>query len=188
MDHALPVESALTALGDLLAAAGDEHRVVIVGGAALILSGVIQRSTTDVDILALSDSEQRLQSSEPFPDSLAKAIATVARDLGLAPDWMNSQVAGQWLTGLPPGLGKRIRWRRIGGLHVGLAGRPDLIFLKLYAASDQPEADNRHTRDLLALRPTPDELVDARAWIATQDPTIDHLVQRVAEHVSQRLR
>ena len=184
----LPILHALTALGELLAADGHEQRIVVVGGAALILSGTIQRSTTDVDVLAVADHQLRLQSSEPFPGILSKAIATVARDLGLPPNWMNSQVAGQWLTGLPEGLERRIQWRQIGGLHLGLAGRRDLIFLKLYAASDQPALDNRHTRDLIALRPAAGDLAAAQAWIGTQDPTISQLVQRVVDHVRQDIR
>ena len=51
----------------------------------------------------------------------------VALDFNQPPDWMNTAVAHHWLTGLPPGLEKRVTWQTYGALRVGLVGREDLI-------------------------------------------------------------
>src|SRR5260221_355478 len=48
------VSEALTLVGELLAAEGHEYAVTILGGAALNLLGIVERTTTDVDILAFA--------------------------------------------------------------------------------------------------------------------------------------
>lgn len=99
---------------------------------------------------------------------------------------MNTTVAGQWQTGLPPGFASRVDWNRYAGLWVGLTGRLDLIYLKLYAAADDTGPTSRHFTDLLALRPTADELKGARAWVSgTQDPspTMAVALERIMGHV-----
>lgn len=166
---------ALTAVGQLLAARGERVAIVIVGGAALNLLGYVRRPTQDVDVLALASGKvrtpRRLKRPDPLPEALREAVRTVARDLGLGTDWLNTGPASQWETGLPPGVGRRVRWRRYGGLRVGLAGRRDLIFLKLYAAADAVGPQSVHFQDLLRLRPTKAELAAAAKWAAAQDPS-----------------
>lgn len=126
MDIAVPIDRALSAVGELLAAAAAEVRVVLVGGAALRLLGIVERTTADVDVIALgvgTGGNIRLVPPEPIPEALARAIALVARDLDLPPNWMNTVVASQWKTGLPPEFAEGLTWRRYGGLWVGsLAG------------------------------------------------------------------
>jgi hypothetical protein len=190
-DLSIPIERALVALGEQLAAEGVEVRLVVVGGAALNLLGVVERTTRDVDVIAIATpipGGMRLVPPVPMPPILARGIATVARDLQLAPNWMNVAVAGQWQTGLPSGMDGRLSWRQFASLWVGLAGRRDLIAFKVYAAADQTGPDSRHMQDLLALAPTDAELRHAAEWIATQDPTIDHIVTRVIDHVRAHLR
>ena len=167
------IEQALQRVGELLAAAGEPHAVVIVGGAALSLLGVVKRATRDVDILAFArrtrgGAWELEPPPEPLPQALATAARTVARDLGLAEDWLNAGPALQWRQGLPPGLAHRIRWRQYEALRVGVVGREDLIRLKLYAAADGAPA-GPHARDLAALAPTDAELEEAAAWVKTQD-------------------
>jgi hypothetical protein len=90
----------------------------------------------------------------------------------LPPDWLNADAALQWLQGLPPGLADRVTWRDYGSaLRVGLVGRRDLIFFKLYAAADDRNANSVHMRDLFVLTPTSDEIAAAEAWVRTQDPS-----------------
>ena len=48
------VEQALRLVGELLAAEGHEYAVIILGGAALNLLGIVERTTADVDILAFA--------------------------------------------------------------------------------------------------------------------------------------
>jgi hypothetical protein len=166
------IERPLRAVGDLLAAAGQRVGIVILGGAALNLLGVTDRATRDVDVLALArGARSRLARPEPLPAALTSAAARVARDLGLAPDWLNAGVASQWDTGLPRGLAGRLHWRRYGGLDVGVVDRRDLVFFKLYAAADDTGPGSVHVGDLLALRPSDVELTAAAAWVRKQDPS-----------------
>lgn len=109
----------------------------------------------------------------------------MARDFELTRDWMNAVVDAQWAQGLPPGIREDIFWRTYGGgLDVGLVGRATLIALKLYAAADL-DPGSVHVQDLLALRPTPQELRKASAWVLSQDAAEEwpHIVSSVIEHV-----
>lgn len=172
------IHDALRLVGELLAAEGASFAIVIFGGAALNLLGVITRSTTDVDIVAFAsersaggaESARQLHPPpQPMPEPLLRAARTVARDLGLDPDWLNAGPALQRRLGLPPGLEARVHWHTFGGLTVGLLDRYDLVFFKLFAAADAPGPTSVHYQDLLALRPAADELQAAEAWVATQD-------------------
>lgn len=189
----VPVDEALVALGDLLERRGQTAAIVIVGGAAFKLLGLVARTTRDVDVIARADGDVSKEPTtifapDPIPDDLARAIETVARDLGLQSDWLNTAVASQWQTGVPPGLEQDITWRREGGLWIGLPGRFPLICLKLYAAADDIGPTSRHFTDLLTLRPTRSELTLADEWIGTQDgsPDFANVVKEVIRHVLER--
>jgi hypothetical protein len=185
------VESALAAVGGRLAHANAPCSIVVVGGAALNLAGMLDRPTIDVDVLArVADVDGTIQPPEPLPASLRRAIAAVARDLGLAEDWMNTAVADQWQFGLPPGLSERLEWRSFGALRVGIAHRRDLICFKLYASADQTGPDNVHVRDLIALQPDAEELEWAAEWVRSQDPSpaFQTVLDRVVSYVADALR
>lgn len=169
------IARALQLVGELLEAAEETYAVVVVGGAALNLLGIVARATTDVDVLAFArpagpGSWRLSRAPAQLPDPLARAIRTVAQDLNLTENWLNTGPASQWDQGLPRGLGRRIRWRRFAALNVGVAARTDLIRLKLFAAvdADGPER-GRHSQDLTALAPTDAELRAAGRWVKTQD-------------------
>lgn len=188
------LERGLAAVGDLLAAEGVEIGIIVAGGTALNLLGIVQRTTDDVDVLAILQDQAAsggvmLAPPDPLPEPLQRAIARVARDFQLPEDWMNTVVGLQWRAGLPPELERRLRWRRYGGLRVGLVARYDLIFLKLYAAADSGGPSSVHFQDLLALRPTERELLAAVAWVREQDPTpaFSTIVEQVMTHARERL-
>jgi len=183
--------AALEAVGERLAYDGVTCTLVVVGGAALNLLGIVDRATIDVDVLArLGDDGQTLQPPDLLPDALRRAIVAVARDRGLLENWMNTAVADQWRFGLPPGLGDRLTWQTFGGLRVGIVERRDLICFKLYASVDQAGPDNVHVRDLLALQPSDAELEAAADWVQAQDagPDFHAVVAKVAAHVRKALR
>lgn len=195
MPGAIPeIERALSAAGELLAAEGKEAGIAVVGGTALNLLGIVERTTDDVDVIAIllpraGSRDVTLAPPEPLPEPLRRVIARVARDFQLPEDWMNAVVGLQWETGLPPGLERRLHWRQYGGLRVGLVDRYDLIFLKLYAAADSGGPSSVHFQDLLALRPTEAELQAAAAWVREQDPTPEFstIVEQVITHARERL-
>jgi hypothetical protein len=191
------VDQALQLVGELLAAGGHGYAVVILGGAALNLLGVVERSTADVDILAFAslgtDDVPALGTlrapPEPMPEPLTRAARTVARDLGLDSEWLNTGPALQWRAGLPPGLEPRVRWRQYAALWVGLVDRYDLVFFKLFAAADSAGPRSVHYQDLLALRPSAAEFEAAAAWVRTQDasPEFAEILDRVVAHVRTAL-
>ncbi len=169
-----PLSEAVDALGEILASQGESVAVVIVGGTAMIVQGYVERATSDVDIIAIAryinaGRQRIIESPEPLPESLVQAISRVARDFNLPEDWMNTTAGLQWKTGLPPGFADRIHWRQYGGLSLGLADRHDLILMKLYAAADSEGPTSVHYQDLLALKPTHDELDVAVIWVRSQD-------------------
>lgn len=164
---------------------------MVVGGTALNQLGIVERVTRHVDVIATATLHRdgapgKIQPPDPLPQALTDTIGIVARDLGLPSEWLNTTVAGQWATGLPPGFAMRVMWKQYGNLWVGLAGRLDLISLKLYAAADDVSPASRHFADLLALRPAADELAAARTWISeTQDssPSMHAALERITAHV-----
>ncbi len=185
------IESALEAVGELLAAEGVEIGIVVLGGTALNLLGIVERATGDVDILAITtsasdDGQPLLAPPEPLPEPLKRAMDRVARDLRLPEDWMDTTMGLQLQTGLPPRLERRIHWRRYGGLVVGLVDRYDLIFFKLYAAADSGGPSSVHYQDLIALRPSSRELQEAATWVREQDPSTGFSI--ILEQVLERLR
>lgn len=166
-DRSLP--HALTALGELLESRGLTFEVVAVGGSALLLLGFIHRATRDLDLVAFVEAG-RLIRADRLPVPLAESVADVARVLGLRGDWLNPGPASLLDLGLPDGFAQRLETRRYGGLTLHLASRLDHIALKLYAAVDQGP-DSKHAADLLALAPSPDELLGAARWARSHDPS-----------------
>jgi len=183
---------ALHALGEVLAAQQKSVAVVAVGDAALILQGLVQRVTQDIDIIALArdpgeSAPKKIESPEPLPVYFSEAILRVARDFNLPLDWMNAVVGLQWKTGLPPGFAERIHWRRYEGLWLGVADRYDLIFLKLFAAADSEGPSSVHFQDLMALDPTENELDEATEWVRSQDtaPEFAHILEQVVGYAKR---
>ena len=147
-------------------------RVVVCGGSALIATGLRQRTTKDVDIVALMNSSAHLISPDPLPSFLLEAAQQVARDLGLFDNWLNngpsSGEGGLYQMGLPQGIADRLTAREYGPrLTIYFIGRLDQIHFKLYAAADQ--RDGTHLTDLRALNPTGGELETAARWAMTHD-------------------
>jgi hypothetical protein len=177
-------------VGERLNHVGEPCSIVILGGAAMNLLSLVDRPTIDVDVLARADEAGIIAHPDPLPEALRMAIAAVARDQGLIDSWMNTTVADQWRFGLPPGLAERITWRAFGGLKVGIVSRVDLVCFKLYASADQTGPDNVHVRDLLALKPSSEELDWAAAWVREQDPSpaFHDVVAKVVSHVLAALR
>ena len=161
------LEHALELLGRLLAGRGFGYEIVVVGGSALLLLGIIQRPTHDLDVLAVVEDGEYV-SAQPLPPELGNAARDVATELELAPDWLNGVVSAQLRSGLPPGFRDRVETRIYGTLIVHVAGRLDQIYLKLFAAVDH-SGRGKHADDLRRLSPTRQELLDAAEWVRGQD-------------------
>lgn len=164
------LEDALIALGALLEERGEHHSFLAIGGGTLLLLGLIERPTADLDVVgeAVEGGYARL---DALPPAVAEAVRDVGAAFGLRPDWVNTGPRHLLDFGLPPGLDGRVHLRRYGGLELHLPDRADLICFKLYAAVDQTERAQPHYQDLRAMNPTPDELLAAARWTRTHDPS-----------------
>ena len=140
--------------------------IVVCGGSALIATGLVPRTTQDVDIVALMKAEV-LVDSEPLPDYLLNASGNVGTILSLPADWLNNGPASQFQMGLPPGFQERLTTVVVGKkLTVHYIGRYDQIFFKTFASADR---GGYHVSDLKALNPADEELIAAARWCMTQD-------------------
>ena len=163
------LEEALQALGLLLESREQRAEIAVIGGGSLLLLGLIQRPTKDLDVVALVE-RVRLSNAKPLPDHLVEAVRDVARAMELAEDWLNPRPTELLDQGLPAGFMERVTTRSFGSLVVHVAHRSDQVFFKLYAAVDQGPG-SRHFADLKQLAPSPEELRDAAQWCATHDPS-----------------
>lgn len=193
------VDAALSVLGEHMEYTATEPvEIVICGGSALQALGLITRTTRDIDVLALIkgsiDGEPNLLSSEPLPDVMIESAKTVARDLLMPDDWLNSGPTDLLTHGLPEGLSSRLHTRRYGTkLTVHFIDRFDQICFKTYAAINGGGA--HHISDLNLLLPSEEEMLSAACWCLTQDASevfpqlvTSFLEQTGYENVAKKLK
>ncbi len=151
-------------------ARAEPQQIVVCGGAALILTGMIPRTTGDVDVVALMKAGV-LTDPDPLPAALQNAAADVAAIVGIDPGWLNNAPGhgegGLYQMGLPQGFVERLQRKDYGThLKVWFISRFDQIHFKLYAAIDR---GGYHVEDLRALEPTSEDLIVAARWCVTHD-------------------
>jgi hypothetical protein len=164
------LEQALQVLGELLADRQRPFEVYAVGGGSLLLLGVIERPTKDLDLVAIVRGGT-FTSAAPLPPELKRASIEVAELLGLDREWLNAGPADLMQLGLPAGYDSRLVSRT--------SGRFDQICFKLYAAVDQGPR-SKHVADLRRIAPSQKELIAAARWARTHDPSdafLDQLEQ-----------
>jgi hypothetical protein len=163
------LEAALHALGEVLEARELTYDVVTVGGSSLMLLGLLERPTRDLDLVALIESGRYVKAN-PLPAPLAEAAVDVGETLGIGRKWLNAGPTDLLDFGLPPGFADRVETRRYAALTLRLASRLDQICLKLYAVVDQG-LRSKHFEDIVRLTPSADELLYAGRWSITHDPS-----------------
>ena len=145
------IQRALFRLGELLTWP-DTVEILLIGGAAGMVTGELppNRTTLDCDVIHCAPPE----AMRPVEDAAREA----AREMGLPESWLSSQA--QQLDILPDGWrNRRELVGEFGSLRVFAVGRADLIATKFYANRAQDR------EDILAMRPTRDELVEVRAYL-----------------------
>lgn len=161
------LDEALKILGQLLADRGQHYEIVAIGGGSLLLLKLIDRTTKDLDLIALIKNGQ-LISANPLPIALLQAAEDVGKALDLGKDWLNIGPSPLFEGGLPKGFLNRVHTHHYKGLIVHLADRFDQICFKLYATVDQGPK-SKHFADLIALRPSFKELEYAKVWCLSHD-------------------
>jgi hypothetical protein len=163
--------TALQTLGEVLEGRGQSSRILVVGGSSLLLLGLIDRPTADLDVIGTAVGEHYVR-ADAIPEPLATAARDVGAALGLGADWINAGPSSLFDFGLPNGFESRVSVRLFGSLEVHIAGRYDLICFKLYAAVDHSgQRLSKHFLDLQDMTPTDDELFTAARWTRTHDPS-----------------
>ena len=146
------VERALKRLGDLLEY-HEEVEILLVGGAAGMVTGVLpaSRTTLDCDVMVCVP--------EAALVAVELAAERVADEMSFASHWLNSDVQLR-LDALPDGWEhRRIPVGQYGLLRVFAASRPDLIAMKVLAGRDQD------IEDLEAMRVRVDDVEFVRAYL-----------------------
>mgnify|MGYP000905401137 CR=1 FL=1 len=177
---------ALHLLGLTLENRGLAAEIVVIGGGALLLHGWIARSTKDLDALAVVQHGE-YRSAHAMSPALREAIDDTASVVGMDPMWLNAGPTAQLGYDLPAGFRERTTRLQFSGLIVHVAGRFDLICLKLYAAVDH-DPRSKHVADLLDLAPDDGELADAATWVKRQDGGAEFqaFVDQVVDHLKAR--
>jgi hypothetical protein len=150
------VEQALAALGRRFSFHG-EVDLLLVGGAAGMLTGLLpaSRTTTDCDVMVYAP--------ESAMDAVERAAAEVAGALGLAANWLNSDVQIRRDVLPEDWRSRRVFVGSWGLLRVFAASRIDLIAMKVLAGRPQD------LEDLRSMRPRSDDLEFVRRYL-------DHLL------------
>ena len=167
MDQA-QLEKALNALGDYLAEHHVHYEVIVIGGASLLLEKLVKRKTRDVDVIAIIKDGQ-LISADPLPLDLLEAADKVGQDLQLGTEWFCNGASPLLQLGLPAGFMDRVITLKYKGLTVHLANRFDHICFKVYGSVLYGRS--KHFFDLIALKPTAEELEQAKKWSFTSFET-----------------
>jgi hypothetical protein len=163
------LEEALETLGAVLQDRRTPYKLLAIGGSGLLLLGLIDRPTGDLDIIALLHGET-FRKLDALPEPLEVAARQVGAALGLGERWLNTGPASLMDFGLPHGWEQRLKMRQYGGLSLHLPSREDQICFKLYAAVDSGPND-KHYNDLRNLGPSPAELLFAARSTVTHDPS-----------------
>ena len=152
------LEEALETLGAVLKEQGTPFELLAIGGSGLLLLGLIDRPTGDLDVIA-SLRSGAFQKLEALPEALESAAEQVGQALGLGDQWLNARPSSLMDFGLPEGWESRLTAKQYGGLCLHLASREDQICFKLYAAVDRFGGqvwgnEDKHYQDLQVLKPS----------------------------------
>ncbi|UKA64421.1 DUF6036 family nucleotidyltransferase [Arthrobacter sp. FW306-04-A] len=101
---AAQIRALLHELGRRLQAQGVHGDIKLVGGAALILQGIGNRPTADID------------ASYANPAAVNTVVTEMAADYNLSPDWLNSNAAA-----FLPDNATRVTSEQLGGLTIHAA-------------------------------------------------------------------
>jgi len=157
-------EKMLSSLGEILEEQDiGPFDIVVCGSMAMILQGLIDRRTTDIDIIGLlkeSDGKVRIE-MPALEQAFLDARQRVATFFDAPRTWLSVQARTLLQNGLPEGLVERAEVRSYGRmLNILLPCRLDLVALKMWGAVGRGQPD---IEDLTEMEPTE---VEAECGIA----------------------
>ncbi len=134
--NAREIETYLAELGAELKRRGVKEpiRMMLIGGAYMLVLEHAPRTTEDIDIFWLEgDAFQQMRSI------LSECVVTITRRYTLRPDWFNylSQILMQNDIIIPHGK----LWKRYGPLHIYIPPKEYMLALKIAAGRDRDLAD-----------------------------------------------
>lgn len=147
---------------------------VAIGGAALVVLDIIQRSTRDVDLLEVE-----------IPEPISKAAIQFASLHGLSEQWFNAGPA-DLLMNLPSNWKTDLQLLYSGkSLTLRTLSRINIIRTKFWAMCDRM----RDVDDLIAISPSDDEIKIAVQWVSPLDanPGWPKHVESMADALKARL-
>jgi len=160
---------------EYLTSLGLKFEGVAIGGAALVVMEIIERSTRDVDLLEIE-----------IPKPIASAAITFARLHGLSENWFNSgpvdvlqSLPSNWRTDLSPlYTGESLVLKTISRLN--------FIRTKFWAMCDRM----RDLDDLVAMNPSDEDIEIAVQWVKPLDANPDwpRHVESMAQALKMRLQ
>lgn len=101
----------------IIVADGKPVSLVVIGGTALAATGLVVRTTRDVDVLgelSFSKGRRLVKELKSFPKWLITAAEKVRRDFDLPKNWLNIELASQIESGLPEGFESRLIEKNYG--------------------------------------------------------------------------
>ena len=149
----------LKAFDKFLKLKGLEFETVVIGGAALLIMGVIERATRDLDCLDPDIPEKIKEASMEFLETDKEYAIALKKDwLNSGPEDLKKELPKGWID-------RTISLYTGTNLIVRTLGRADFLKTKLYAYCDRQQ----DLRDCEALNPTAKELKDCFPWLVERD-------------------
>lgn len=150
----LDIKQALKLLNFYLKKKDQTRAFTICGGASLFLQGITTRTTRDIDIVGAE-----------IDAVLTEAALLVAKDLGLKPEWLNSEPKALARDMKPDWENRIFPIHSDSNLKIFSISREDMIFAKFYAYCDR----QKDIEDLAALKVTFEEIQNALVYTKTKD-------------------
>ena len=126
--------------------------ILLIGGAAGAITGLLSenRVTQDCDVMHYAPNEAR--------QVVLDAAAAVAKELGLADDWLNSKAMQMDI--LPHGWhNRKVHIGTFGLLDIYAVGRIDMLCMKFFANRSQDR------EDIFEMKPSKNELEIVRTYL-----------------------
>ncbi len=149
----LDILKTLEATANILQWDGENIEILLIGGAAGMLTGQLpaHRVTQDCDVMDFTPKEAQ--------KAVLDAAAQVSQEKGLPEHWLSTQAMDS-LNVLPDGWqSRRIHIASFGKLSVYAVSRLDLLAMKFYANRPQDR------QDIIEMKPSPEEIEYIRKYL-----------------------